>query len=204
VQLYKIDVEKYKKKNKLKQVSLNSEEITENDPEKIVSFIEKRLGNVKGDTTIRLIISREFAPFHYNRKHHLNLEANLSLLTLNSNIITLNQFDVDRLNARYLLNIMKTHPVIIEEETVYRNPFYIKPDNIIQKISNETNCFDKLTQQERVVLTGIVNGKSNRDIAENLSISVRTVETHRYNIMKKTDTGSVVELIKLAIKNGLF
>lgn len=204
VQLYKIDVEKYKKNNRLKHVNFNSEYKSKTNPEELVSFIEKILGGGKKNKTTRLIISREFTPLQYNQKNNLSLEANLSQLTLNSNVTTLNQFDVDRLNARQLLNIFKTHPVIIENENVYRSPFYTDPDNIIQKIDNETNCFDRLTQQEIIVLTGIVNGKSNRDIAENLSISVRTVETHRYNIMKKTGTGSIVELIKLAIKNGLF
>jgi len=52
-------------------------------------------------------------------------------------------------------------------------------------------------------LTLIVAGLSNVKISKELSISVKTVETHRANIMKKLGAHSVVELIKLTIKNKI-
>ena len=60
-----------------------------------------------------------------------------------------------------------------------------------------------LTAREREVLQLITEGSSTRDIATQLHISVKTVETHRRQLMKKLDLFTVAELTKYAIRNGL-
>jgi two-component system response regulator NreC len=60
-----------------------------------------------------------------------------------------------------------------------------------------------LTPREREVLTCIAEGMTNREIAEALVISIKTVERHRENIMAKLDMHDRVELVKYAIKKGL-
>jgi two-component system response regulator NreC len=60
-----------------------------------------------------------------------------------------------------------------------------------------------LTPRELDVLTLIAEGQTNRDIAEELVISVRTVERHRENIMSKLNLHSRIELVKYAIRKGL-
>lgn len=60
-----------------------------------------------------------------------------------------------------------------------------------------------LTAREREVLTCIAEGMTNREIAESLVISIKTVERHRENIMAKLDMHNRVELVKYAIKKGL-
>lgn len=60
-----------------------------------------------------------------------------------------------------------------------------------------------LTPREREVLQLVAEGKSTRQIASDLSVSVKTVETHRQQIMKKLDLHSVAELTKFAIREGL-
>ena len=60
-----------------------------------------------------------------------------------------------------------------------------------------------LSVREREVLQSIAEGKSASDIAKELSLSVKTIESHRRNIMKKLDLYSVAELTKYAIKEGL-
>jgi DNA-binding NarL/FixJ family response regulator len=62
---------------------------------------------------------------------------------------------------------------------------------------------DALTAREREVLTCIAEGMTNREIAESLVISIKTVERHRENIMAKLDMHNRVELVKYAIKKGL-
>lgn len=62
---------------------------------------------------------------------------------------------------------------------------------------------DALTEREREVLTLIADGLFNRDIADQLSISVKTVELHRENIMNKLNLHSRTELVKYAIRKGL-
>jgi FixJ family two-component response regulator len=61
-----------------------------------------------------------------------------------------------------------------------------------------------LTAREREVLHRIIEGKSNKLIAEELNISVRTVEFHRANVMEKTGAESVGALIQqMALRTGL-
>jgi two-component system response regulator TtrR len=56
-----------------------------------------------------------------------------------------------------------------------------------------------LTPREREVLEGVMAGKPNRVIAEDLLISVKTVEVHRAHIMEKLAVGSVAQLVQVAI-----
>lgn len=58
---------------------------------------------------------------------------------------------------------------------------------------------ENLTSRERDVLGGLLKGKLNKIIAYELGVSVRTVETHRANLMAKTETRSLPELIRLAL-----
>lgn len=60
-----------------------------------------------------------------------------------------------------------------------------------------------LSAREKEVLAAISRGLSNRDIAEKLSISVRTVESHRLSIREKTGGGNAIALSKIAEKLGL-
>lgn len=60
-----------------------------------------------------------------------------------------------------------------------------------------------LTQRERQVLQLIADSKSNKEIAHELDISVKSVESHRGNLMKKLDLHSVAGLVRYAINIGL-
>ena len=59
-----------------------------------------------------------------------------------------------------------------------------------------------LTQREREVLDLVVAGKLNREIAEALDISIKTVEAHRSRLMEKLEVGSVAELVQAALSQG--
>jgi two-component system, NarL family, response regulator NreC len=61
----------------------------------------------------------------------------------------------------------------------------------------------ELTPREREVLTCIAEGYTNREIGEKLTISVKTVDRHRENIMHKLNMQSRVDLVKYAIEKGL-
>ena len=63
--------------------------------------------------------------------------------------------------------------------------------------------YDDLTPREREVLTVIAEGLSNAEIAEKLIISVKTVDRHRENIMRKLNLHSRVDLVKYALRIGL-
>ncbi len=62
---------------------------------------------------------------------------------------------------------------------------------------------DRLTKREREVLTGVAGGLSNRLIGEKLSISPRTVEIHRANMLSKMGANHTSEAIRIAIEAAL-
>ena len=60
-----------------------------------------------------------------------------------------------------------------------------------------------LSSREREIFDFIVRGFTNAEIAQQLFISIKTVETHRTRIMRKLDVHSAGELIRLAARHGL-
>ncbi len=62
---------------------------------------------------------------------------------------------------------------------------------------------ERLTDRERDVLTRVARGMSNKEIAADLGISVRTVESHRDSLMRKTGLRNVAALTRLALESGL-
>jgi len=83
---------------------------------------------------------------------------------------------------------------------------YVSPE-ITRIIMNEFNQPEEkselLTEREREILRLIAKEFSNKQMAEKLFISERTVETHRKNIFRKTNTNTLVGLIKFAFENNL-
>jgi DNA-binding NarL/FixJ family response regulator len=73
--------------------------------------------------------------------------------------------------------------------------------NLFQKEKKET-LKSTLTQREKEVLELIVQEYTSKEIADKLFISKQTVDTHRINIMQKTDCKTLVGLIKYAIQSG--
>lgn len=67
----------------------------------------------------------------------------------------------------------------------------------------EASAFSSLTTREREVLQLMAEGRSTKQIALDLGVSTKTVETHRRQIMEKLDLYSVAELTKYAIREGL-
>jgi DNA-binding NarL/FixJ family response regulator len=64
-------------------------------------------------------------------------------------------------------------------------------------------CSGLLTPRENEIVKAIAYGTTNQDIAKELAISVKTIETHRSNIMRKLDLHSVAELVLYALRNNL-
>lgn len=69
--------------------------------------------------------------------------------------------------------------------------------------SSDSSPASQLTVREREVLQLIAEGMKTRDIAERIHVSVKTVETHRQQIMRKLNAKSVAELTKIALREGL-
>ncbi len=60
-----------------------------------------------------------------------------------------------------------------------------------------------LSARESEVIKLLAQGHSNKDVARQLGISVKTVDTHRTNLMRKIGLHSITELVRYAIRNGL-
>ena len=96
-------------------------------------------------------------------------------------------------------------------ETIRQGKTYISPlltgevtDDLLRIYrGNHQLPIDNLTTREREVLQLIAEGRSNREIANLLYISVRTVENHRAKIMKKLDMKKTADLVRYAIQKGI-
>jgi len=68
---------------------------------------------------------------------------------------------------------------------------------------DKQNVFDNLSQRELQIATKIINGQSISDIAQFLSISPKTVNTHRYRVHEKLGIKNDIELVRLAAEYGM-
>jgi len=91
--------------------------------------------------------------------------------------------------------------------TVLRGQAYVTPliakDVVDGVLGSDKQPLIELTARQQEVLQLIVDGLSAKDIAAKLSISHRTVEFHKAQLMQQLDLHSTVELIKFALTNGL-
>lgn len=74
---------------------------------------------------------------------------------------------------------------------------------ILSPGDDSTSDRRRLTPREREILQLLAEGKSNKEIAGFLGISVKTAETHRANIMLKLDFHSITELVRYAVRNKI-
>ena len=93
---------------------------------------------------------------------------------------------------------------------VVRGDAYLYPavarklvDDYVNRVRTIKTASESLTPREREVLKLVAEGHTNREIADYLGISVKTVENHRANLMRKLDLHDRTELARYAIKIGL-
>jgi len=111
----------------------------------------------------------------------------------------------------YLLKDSAFEELASAIKTVIAGQPYLSPkitDVVIKEYifslpKNEDTVFTKLTVREREVLQLIAEGKATRQIAMHLNVSVKTIETHRQQVMEKLGIRSIAELTKYAIREGL-
>ena len=73
----------------------------------------------------------------------------------------------------------------------------------LETATRPVDSFDSLSQREQEVFLLLAEGKGIKEIAHELFISPKTVESHKYHIMKKLEAASVVDLTKMAIRKNL-
>jgi two-component system, NarL family, nitrate/nitrite response regulator NarL len=110
-----------------------------------------------------------------------------------------------RYGARgYVLKDVPSQEVVAAIEAVHLGGTYFSSG--VSKILmsyQDSDAEGPLTTREQTILLLLAEGKSNKHVALELDISVRTVETHRKNIKRKLDISSTAGLTRYAIENGL-
>jgi len=112
----------------------------------------------------------------------------------------------------YILKDSTHSELLMAVKKVLNGRHYISPEiseKVIEgylegkKTLKPRTSWETLTQREREILKLIAEGYKNKEIAEDLCISVKTVEKHRANLMEKLDLHSVQALTAFAIEKGL-
>jgi DNA-binding NarL/FixJ family response regulator len=113
----------------------------------------------------------------------------------------------------YVLKSGSDHDLVVAVESLVRHkPFFTSQASEV--IRNALNTGDpvmkipelldnRLTSREREILQLLAEGKSSKEVAVSLGISIKTAETHRANIMRKLDTHSISELVRYAVRNQI-
>lgn len=110
----------------------------------------------------------------------------------------------------YLLKDCASEELIGAIRTVAANQTYLSPkiaglivNDYLARSASLSEPATHLTAREREVLQLFAEGKSTKEVAFLLSVSIKTIETHRLHIMRKLNIYSVAELTKYAIREGL-
>ena len=113
----------------------------------------------------------------------------------------------------YILKDDSHKELLAAIDSVMRGNVFLSPSicgNVVKGYLNTSKtenqpktAFSTLTKREKEVIKLIAEGQRSKDIAEQLSISIKTVEKHRSNLMKKLSLRSISSLTNYAIQNGL-
>ncbi len=112
----------------------------------------------------------------------------------------------------YILKDATHSELMLAIENIFSGRSYLSPgisEKVIEgylegrKSVKSSTSWDTLTQREREILKMIAEGYKNKDIADYLCISAKTVEKHRANLMKKLDLHSASSLTAFAMEKGL-
>jgi DNA-binding NarL/FixJ family response regulator len=152
------------------------------------------------------------------------LEATRQILKANphARILILTLHDSDQLvqevldaGARgFLLKSDAARDLVAAVEAVRRDKIYFTPKvssmvlngylrRTDTKAHAETPTRSRLTPREREIVQLLAEGKSSKEVAVVLGLSVKTAETHRSNIMRKLDLHSVSDLVLYAVRNNI-
>jgi DNA-binding NarL/FixJ family response regulator len=116
--------------------------------------------------------------------------------------------EILRAGARgYLLKDSADADLIAAVRAVAKGEGYLSPgvsDAVLSDYRRHvTDPLDLLTSREREVLQLIAEGKTNKEIATSLTLSVYTIEAHRGRLMEKLNLHSTGELVRFAVRSGL-
>jgi DNA-binding NarL/FixJ family response regulator len=112
--------------------------------------------------------------------------------------------------AGYMLKDSATAELELALRAVTQGETYLSPpiskqvvEGYVQRVGADQSASDNLTPRQRQVLQLIAEGHSTKEIAHRLNLSVKTVETHRAQLMERLQIREIAGLVKYAIRHGL-
>jgi DNA-binding NarL/FixJ family response regulator len=110
----------------------------------------------------------------------------------------------------YLLKDSGKQELVLAVNSIMQGKTYLSPevskhviDNYVQSVGGKSDPLERLTPRQREILQLIAEGKTNKEIAHVLRIAVKTVDTHRTQLMERLDIHDVAGLVRFAIQMGL-
>ena len=112
--------------------------------------------------------------------------------------------------AGYILKDAATMELELALRSVHQDQTYLSPsisrhviDEYLQRVGSQPGLLDALTPRQREILQLVAEGKSTKEIAFILHVSIKTVETHRAQLMERLKIHDVAGLVKFAMRAGL-
>lgn len=112
----------------------------------------------------------------------------------------------------YVLKDSPTQQLLLAIRDIYRGGSYLSPKMLSQlvddfrsriKTTSRQPRFATLTPREKEVLKFLAEGDSVKDIAQHLNLSVKTIEAHKFNLMRKLDIHNKAQLVQYAIQKKI-
>ena len=103
----------------------------------------------------------------------------------------------------YILKDIATDDIKTAIDAVMRGERYLCTGAVVSLTPEQNNTQEVLTSREQTILLHLARGATNKDVAHELGISVRTVETHRKNIRAKLGISSTAGLTRYAMEFGV-
>ena len=103
----------------------------------------------------------------------------------------------------YILKDVPTEEIKLAIDTVMRGERYLCPGAAASLRPQGDGDREALTNREQTILLELAQGRSNKEVAQMLDISVRTVETHRKNIRRKLGISTTAGLTRYAMEHGV-
>ena len=93
----------------------------------------------------------------------------------------------------------------VTEDKTYLSPSISRPviNDYLQRVGGPISSLEQLTSRQREILQLIAEGKTTKEIASDLDISVKTVESHRLQLMERLNIHDVPGLVRYAVRSGL-
>lgn len=174
------------------------------DPTEVITLLKQhKVDILLTDVMMQKMPGNELARLVREHFPHIKILA----LSMSSQGDMVNDMINDADISGYVIKNIGKQELINALDTIAKGNIYFSEEviNELQRISQRKKKNEEahLTEREIEIITLIEKEYNNKQIAEALFISERTVETHRKNIFRKTNTNSVIGLIKYAYEHKL-